>query len=70
MTAMAELSVYHQRVVEQAQQRVDELRAKKTTEMSEGELLMWLTRMEVATRNLLNVVTLLRLDAALKGVRQ
>jgi arsenate reductase-like glutaredoxin family protein len=51
-----ELSVYHTRRLAQARQRTAELRDLKTTAMTQDELFMWLTRMEIVARDLLNVV--------------
>jgi hypothetical protein len=62
----AELSIYHQRRLRNARQRAAELREKKTTEMDEGELLLWLTRMEITAGDLLNLVDLLSLAAGRK----
>lgn len=62
---MRELSVYHQRNVEEARERVADLRAKKLIGMDADGLLLWLTRMEVVGQDLLNVVDLLLAERAL-----
>lgn len=64
----AQLSVYHQRRIRQARERLAELRALKTTEMGLDALLMWVTRLEVLSGDLLNVVDLQALAAGLKEV--
>ena len=65
----ADLSVYHQRRVRQARERLAELRDLKTTEMGEGDLLMWVTRLEMLSGDLLNVIDLMALAGELKEAR-
>lgn len=56
---MPELSIYHQKNLQKARERVTELAGLKTPEMGPRELLVWLTRMECTAVDLLNVVDLL-----------
>lgn len=64
-----ELSVYHQRRIRQARERLAELRALKTTGMGSGDLLMWVTRLEMLSGDLLNVIDLTALAGDLQEAR-
>jgi hypothetical protein len=66
--AMAtELSIYHQKNLQKARERVAELSDLKAAEMSPRDLLLWLTRMEAAAQDLLNIINLLAAAAHAEG---
>lgn len=62
-----ELSTYHRTNLLNARRRVAELADLKTPEMSSRDLLMWLTRMEAATQDLLYIIDLLANAGDVKG---
>lgn len=56
---MTGLDVTHQRALRQAREHVETLRDLKLTDMSEDDQYLWLVRLEIVSRDLLNIVTVL-----------
>jgi hypothetical protein len=66
----ADLSVYHQRRLENAAKKMAELRTKRIGEMDPHDLLVWLTRMERVAQDLMHVIKLTDLAAELERIER
>jgi hypothetical protein len=65
-----DLSIYHQRRLANATEKMAELRGKTVSAMSARDLLMWLTRMEAVAQDLLHIIKLTDLAAELERIER
>jgi hypothetical protein len=68
--AATELSIYHQRRIENAVKKMAELRSLKVGHLDARDLLMWLTRMEAVAQDLTHVIKLTGLAAELERIER
>jgi hypothetical protein len=68
--APAALSVYHQRRLENAVEKMAELRTLRVGHLDARDLLMWLTRIQAVTEDLMHVIKLTDLAAELERIER